>query len=96
MPEYEYLGDTFQIIDSDNCEITVSDGTNTVSITLNRGGPTVYKVSTVKAGWWWHHDSVEDAVKRACQELVKARTDVNSDDACKELSEFVANLEGKS
>ena len=96
MAKYEYLGETFQIADSDNCEIKVSDGTNTVSITLNSGGPTVYKVSTVKAGWWWHHDSVEDAVRRACQELVKARAGVNREDACKEMSEFVASLEENS
>ena len=26
MAKYEYLGETFQIADSDNCEIKVSDG----------------------------------------------------------------------
>ena len=92
MAKYEFRGEIFQIDDSGNCEIKVSDGVNTVSITLNSGGPTVYKVSTVKAGWWWHHDSLEDAVTRACRELIKARTDVSSDDACKEMSEFVDSL----
>lgn len=95
MAKYEYQGETFELAESDDCEIKVSDGTNTVSITLNRGGPTVYKVSTVKGGWWWHHDSMQDAVNRACLELGKARTDVSPDDACKEMSEFVANLGDK-
>lgn len=96
MAKFEYQGEIFQIDDSGDCEIKVSDGTSTVSITLNSGGPTVYKVSTVKAGWWWHHDSLDDAVARACRELVKARTDISPDHACKEMSEFVANLGEKN
>ncbi len=62
MAEYEYQAETFLVEALDNCEIKVSDGINNESITLNSGGPTVYKVSTVKGGWWWHHDTVEDAV----------------------------------
>lgn len=92
MAKYEYQGETFELLDSGDCEIKVSDGKNSVSITLNRGGPTVYKVSTAKGGWWWHHDSVQDAVNRACRELVKARSGVSADDACKEMSEFVDGL----
>ena len=92
MAKYEFQGETFQIDDTGDCEVKVSDNVNSVSITLNSGGPTVYKVSTVKAGWWWHHDSMEDAVNRACRELIKARSDISPDDACKEMSEFVANL----
>ncbi len=95
MAKYEYQGQTFQVDVADTCKIEVSDGANVVSITLNSGGPTVYKVSTVKGGWWWHHDTVEDSVKRACQELVKARADINSDDACKSMLEFVENLDAK-
>lgn len=93
MAKYEYQGQTFQVDATDTCKIEVSDGANVVSITLNSGGPTVYKVSTVKGGWWWHHDTVEDSVERACRELVKARADINSDDACKSLLEFVENLD---
>ena len=92
MAKFEYQGETFQVDATDTCEIKVSDGTNNVSITLNNGGPTVYKVSTVKGGWWWHLDTLESSVNRACQELVKARADINSDDACKSMSEFVDNL----
>ena len=92
MDKYDFQDETFELVDSGDCEIKVSDEKNTVSITLNRGGPTVYKVSTVKGGWWWHHDSMQDAVDRACRELVKARSDVNADDACKEMSEFVDGL----
>ena len=92
MAKYEYQGEPFKIVDTGNCEIKVSDDINTVSVTLNSGGPTVYKVSTVKAGWWWHHDSLKEAVIRACRELVKAKTDVGPDDACKEMSEFVDGL----
>ncbi|MCY4070562.1 MAG: hypothetical protein OXG60_04650 [Chloroflexi bacterium] len=92
MAKYEYQGETFQVEATDTCKIEVSDGVNTVSITLNSGGPTLYKVSTVKGGWWWHHDTVEDSVIRACRELVKARADIDSDEACKSMSEYVAKL----
>ena len=92
MAKYEYQGETFQVDATDTCKIEVSDGANTVTITLNSGGPTIYKVSTVKGGWWWHHDTVEDSVRRACRELVKARADVDSDEACKSMSEYVAKL----
>ena len=70
--------ESFLVEGIDNCEIKVSDA---VLITLNSGGPTVYKVSTVKGGWWWHHD-VEDAVKRACQELLKAQTPIQMTRRC--------------
>ena len=48
MKEYKYQGETFQVDDSGGCEIKVSDGQNTISITPNNDGPSVYKVSTVK------------------------------------------------
>ena len=96
MAKYEYAGETFQVDSADECEIKVTDGTNTISITLNAGGPSVYKVSTVKGGWWWHHDTVESSINQACQELVKARSAVNPSDACKEMSEFVEKLKSGS
>ena len=92
MAEYEYQGEKFQMDDSGSCEIKVSDNANTISITPNTAGPSVYRVSTVKGGWWWYTNTVKESVERACRELVESRTNISKGDACKELSEFVKNL----
>ena len=54
-------------------KLKVSDKANTLSITLNSTGSSVYKVSTVKGGWWWHTNTVEESIERACRELVDHR-----------------------
>ena len=92
MKEYKYQGETFQVDDSGGCEIKVSDGQNTISITPNNDGPSVYKVSTVKGGWWWHTNSVKESVDRACSDLIESRKAITSEEACKALSEFVENI----
>ena len=92
MKEYKYKNETFKLEAADSCEIKVSDKVNTISITPNTGGPSVYRVSTVKGSWWWHTNSVEESINRACQELVESRKAISPDEACKALSEFVNNL----
>ena len=92
MKDYKYEGEIFQVDDSVGCEIKVSDGVNTISITRNNGGPSVYRVSTVKGGWWWHTNSVPESVDRACLELIQSRKAITPEEACKALSEFVKNL----
>lgn len=92
MKEYVYNGQRFEVEDSDACELKVSDKMNTVTITLNRGGPSVYKVSTVKGGWWWHTNTVEQSVRRACQELIEAREAIPPEVACGDLRKFVDDL----
>ena len=52
MKEYKYQDETFQVDDSGGCEIKVSDRVHTISITPNKDGPSGYKVSTIKGGWW--------------------------------------------
>ena len=91
--KYEYQGETFSIEDTDNCEIKVSDGFNVLSITPNSGGPSVYRVSTVKGGWWWHTNTVEESIDRACRDLIESRKDVTSEEACKALHEYVRGLD---
>ena len=92
MKEYKYQGELFQVDDSGGCELKVSDGVNTLSITSNSGGPSVYKVSTVKGGWWWHTTTVQESLDRACRDLIDSRSVITPEDACKELHEF---FEGK-
>ena len=92
MKEYVYNGERFEVDDADACALKVSDKINTVTITLNSGGPNVYQVSTVKGGWWWYTNTVEESVRRACQELVKAREAIPPEVACGDLHKFVDNL----
>ncbi len=92
MKEYVYNGERFEIEDTDACAFKVSDKVNTVTITLNSGGPSVYRVSTVKGGWWWHTHTVEESVRQACQELAKARKAIPPEVACGDLHVFVENL----
>lgn len=92
MKEYKYQGEEFLIRDLSTCEVEVSDNTNTVSITLNSGGPSVYKVSTVKGGWLWHTNTVETSVARACQELIDHRRATPKEVACEDLHKFVESL----
>ena len=77
MKEYKYNGEVFFIEDTDACEIKVSDKVNSVSVSLNSGGPSVYKVSAVKGGWWWHTNTAEDSVARACRELIDHRKSIS-------------------
>ena len=92
MKEHKYDGETFFIEDTDACEIKVSDKTNSVSVSLNSGGPTVYKVSTVKGGWWWHTNTVEESVARACRELIDYRNSISNDVACDALHKYVESI----
>ena len=92
MKEYTYKGESFLIEDTGACEIKVSDKANTLSITLNSTGSSVYKVSTVKGGWWWHTNTVKESIERACRELVDHRGTVPREVACEELHKFVESL----
>lgn len=92
MKEYIYNGERFEIEDTDACALKVSDKVNTVTITLNSGGPSVYRVSTVKGGWWWHTNTVEESVRRACRELVEARKAIPPEVACGDLHKFAEGL----
>ena len=92
MKEYKYKGELFLIEDTDACEIKVSDKTNSVSVTPNIGGPSVYRISTVKGGWWWHTNTVEESVARACRELIEYRNSISQEVACEALHKYVENL----
>ena len=52
----------------------------------------MYRVSIVKGGWWWHTDTVEDSINRACQELIKGRKAIPPEVACDDLRKFVESL----
>lgn len=90
--EYKFDGEPFFVDNSAGCQINVSDKFKAVSITPNNGGPSVYKVSTVKGGWWWHTNTVEESVNRACRELIESRKAISPEDACAALGEFVDQL----
>ena len=92
MKEYKYQDEGFWINGSGGCELTVSDRVNTVSITLNRSGPSVYRVETVKGGWWWYTNTIEESADRACRELIEHRTAASTEDACKAIGKFMDNL----
>ena len=92
--KYEYRGETFYIEDTDKCEIKVSDGVNVLSITPNAAGSSVYRVSTVKGGWWWHTNTVKESVERACRDLLESRKGITPEEACEDLHEYVKGLPG--
>ena len=92
MKEYKFNGEPFLIEDTKACEIKVTDKQNTVSITLNSGGPSAYKVSTIKGGWWWHTNSVQESITRACRELIQYRSATSPEEACENLHKFVEDL----
>ena len=92
MKDYKYKGETFQVDATGGCEIKVSDNKHSITISLNNGGPSVYKVSTVKGGWWWHTNTVEESLNQACRELLKSRKAITQEEACKALTEFVGTL----
>ena len=92
MKEYKYNGQSFLIEDTTACEIKVSDKVNTVSVTLNSSGPSVYRVSTVKGGWWWHTNTVQESIAQACRELIEHRSVTPSEVACEDLHKFVESL----
>ena len=92
MKEYKYKGEEFHIRDLGTCKIEVADKVNAVTITLNSSGPSVYRVSTVKGGWWWHTNTVQESIARACKELIDHRTGVPKEVACEDLTKFVESL----
>ena len=92
MNEYKHKGESFLVEDTKACEIKVSDRVNTVSVTLNSGGASVYRVSTVKGGWWWHTNTVQESIERACRELIDHRNATSSEEACEDLHKFVESL----
>ena len=92
MKEYKYKSEWFLIEDTNACEIKVSDKVNTVSVTLNSGGPSMYKVYSVKGGWWWHTNTVQESIARACRELIDHRSTPSSEVACEDLHKFVESL----
>ena len=93
MKEYKYSnGEVFQVDYADECEIKVTDGKNILSITLNTEGASTYRVSTVKGGWWWYTNTVEESVNRACRELIDSRSATSSDEACRAMQDFVDQL----
>ena len=89
---YKYEGETFQVEDLAGREVTVSDGMNTLTITLNEGGPSLYRVSTVKGGWWWHTNTPEESINRACRELIEHKKSISPEEAYKVLSDFVDEI----
>ena len=92
MKEYKYNGESFVIEDTTACEIKVSDKANTVLVTPNSGGPSVFRVSTVKGGWWWHTNTVQESIARACRELIDHRSATSEEVACEDLHKFVESL----
>ena len=92
MRKYNYKGESFLVEDAKTCEIKISDKVNTVSVTLNSGGSSVYKVSTVKGNWWWHTNTVQESIERACRELIDFRSTISSEVACEDLYKFVESL----
>ena len=90
MAAYKYQDETFEVDKGDSCEIKVSDGTNTASITTEVVGYRVHAVG--RNNWGWNIPNVAQAVNKACQELLDSRTRTSREDACKELLEFVDSL----
>ena len=52
----------------------------------------MYKVSTAKGGWWWHTNTVEESVARACRELIEYRSSISKEAACEALHKYVEDL----
>ena len=89
--DFEYRGETFMLAYSGADEIKVSDDQNTVSV-KQAAGPTLYQVSGLRSSFSWRHDTLEDAINRACLELMKARKRLDPEFAQKEMADFMADL----
>lgn len=94
---YIYSGEKFQVDDSADCEVKVTNGINTVLITYNNTGSSVYRVSLMGTDTWWALNTPEESVVQACRGLAKyrAKTSNSPEDACKALHEFVEQLSSK-
>lgn len=90
MKEYKYEGETFQIKQVGDCEITVSDMKNIVPITVR--GPR-FKVHSITGRGGWTLDSPSEALPYACRELLAKRRFPEEEDACKALAEYYDNLD---
>lgn len=90
MAKYDYQGEVFQVEDTGDCQLTVSDSKNAASI-RHRAAGTVYQVWIEST--YWNASTLEQAIDIACRELIALRTRPSADEVCKEMSEFVKNLE---
>ncbi|MCY4539301.1 MAG: hypothetical protein OXE52_13870 [Chloroflexi bacterium] len=88
--KYEYGGETFQIDGAGDCELKVSDDANTVTISPrpSSGGYTI----TANGRGRYGGNSVNDAVRNACQELIDERTRPTRDELCDSMSTFIEEL----
>ena len=92
MAYYKYNGETFHVDGVGDCQIKVSDDEYFVSISP-RPGSGGYTISTAGGRARFGGNSVEDAVRNACQELIEDRTRPSQDELCKAMAEFVENLD---
>ena len=90
MADYTHEGEQFQVEDVGDCAWKVSDGANTISITLHSGAGN-YRVSAPGTGGY-RVRTPEEAVRRACKTLIELGNTVSQEKACKDMSEFVKSL----
>ncbi len=83
----------FQVEDTGNCELKVTDGKNVVTITLDSRGADVYRVHYPGGG---PHTAglPHDAVNMACEGLLALQRSAafNKEEACLRLRRFVEDL----
>lgn len=93
MAHYTYQGEKFQVEDTGDGELTVSDGAGTYWVVARDDSRDVYEVTNeghrliYPAGV-----SPGEAVEKACSLLLRDRQPRNADEARKALSDFVRNL----
>ena len=92
MEEYKNKGEVFYVEDTNACEIKVSDKVNTVSITPNPTTLVCTESRRLQVVGWWHTNTVEESVQKACSVLIDHREKTSSQAACEELHKFVETL----
>ena len=94
MKDFKYDGSVFQIKQDGDCSLLVTDGTNSVSVEVNRKlgrQPFVYRLPN---GLGWQATTEKNAVEGACQKLIQLRAPrPTHEELCKSLSDFYDNLD---
>ena len=91
---YKYQGETFTVIDMEDCYIDVVDEKNTVAIQVNEGESSLYRITLKATGTQWSYNTPQEALDQACDVLIKYRevANLSYQDACKALQEYLEQL----
>ena len=94
MKDFKYGGSVFHIEQDGDCNLLVTDGTNSVSVEVNRNLGEELFVYRLQNGQGWQASIEKGAVEGACKKLIQLRAQrPTHEELCKSLSDFYDNLD---